>query len=131
MSDIPSDTDRRNELARERTEAAVHRTFLSEQRTYSAWIRTGLASTATGFAIAKLMAESNPDWLTKSLATVFILAGALMFLLAFSAYRDAIRRLEEKPKASVPMWVMALLSGVLAIAAVAGLYLVNFNTGSN
>ncbi|QDU80527.1 hypothetical protein Pla110_22580 [Polystyrenella longa] len=129
MNSSPSSSDLRNQLAEERTEAAIHRTFLSEQRTYSSWVRTGLASTATGFAIAKLMTEAEPFWLVRLLASIFVIAGALMFLLAFWAYRDAINKLQEGHSISIPQWVLAILSMTLFATACAGLYLIEVNPG--
>ena len=124
MNDSSDSGDHRDRLAEKRTESAVHRTLLAEQRTYSAWVRTGLASAATGFAIAKLMTEAQPGWLVRGLAVVFILVGAVMFLLAFWAYRDALGKLDAIPGGGVPVWVLGGLSVALFVAAAAGLLLV-------
>jgi putative membrane protein len=123
---VTNDTsdDRRDNLADKRTETAFHRTLLAEQRTYSAWVRTGLASTATGFAIAKLMTEAQPAWLVRWLAILFIVAGGCMFLLAFWAYRDALAKVNELPSGGIPLWILAILSTVLFVAAAMGLYLI-------
>jgi putative membrane protein len=114
----------RDAFSETRAESASHRTLLAEQRTYSAWVRTALASTATGFGIARLMAESGPAWLIRSLAALFVLAGASMFLLAFWAYRDAVSKVNEIPASGVPLWILAILTLILFIAAIIGLYLI-------
>lgn len=70
-----------NALAEKRTETAFHRTLLAELRTCSAWVRTGLASNATGFAIAKPMTEAEPAWLVRSLAILFIAAALGLYVI--------------------------------------------------
>ncbi len=115
---------RRDAFSETRTESAFHRTLLAEQRTYSAWVRTGLACSATGFGIARLLTEYEPAWLVRCLAILFMLAGACMFLLAFWAYRDALSKVEEVPSSGIPLWILAILSLALFIAAVMGLYLI-------
>jgi uncharacterized membrane protein YidH (DUF202 family) len=114
--------DRRDELAARRTEAAFHRTLLAEQRTYSERVRTRLALTATGFAIAKLMTETEPAWVVRALAIVFVLVGACMFWLAFWAYRGALAKIDDLPAGGIPLWTLGILSLALFIAAVTGLY---------
>ncbi len=123
MNETPS--DRRDAFSETRTESAFHRTLLAEQRTYSAWVRTGLASSATGFGMARLMAKTEPTWLVRCLAILFIVAGACMFLLAFWAYRDALSKVGEVPAGGVPLWMLAILSMALFTAAVMGLYLIS------
>lgn len=117
-------TERRDAFSETRTESAFHRTLLAEQRTYSAWVRTGLASSATGFGIARLMTETGPQWLVRLLAILFVLAGSCMFLLAFWAYRDALSKVTEVPPSGIPLWILAILSLTLFVAAALGLYLV-------
>lgn len=50
-------TNSKQELAKERTEAAHVRSLLAKERTFSAWLRTGLAMLATGFGIAQLLRD--------------------------------------------------------------------------
>lgn len=116
MNDTPS--DRRDAFSETRTESAFHRTLLAEQRTYSAWVRIGLASSATGFGIARLMAEAEPAWLVRCLAILFLTA---VFLLAFSAYRDALSKLRKVPTGGIPL---RMLGALKFIAAAMGPYLI-------
>lgn len=119
--------NRQQELAERRTETAFQRTLLAEERTYSAWIRTGLAATVTGFAIAKFMGETGPMWLVHAMATLFILSGAAMFVLAFWAYHRALRALlglQHVPSGRIPLWILVVLSAGMTVASAAGLFLV-------
>ena len=75
--------NKRDAFSETRAESAFHRTLLAEQRTYSAWVRTGLASCATGFGIARLMAEADPEWLVRCLA---MLSLALFTAAAIGIY---------------------------------------------
>ncbi len=122
MNDSPPDHS--DSLAVMQMESAIHRTLLAEQRTYSAWVRTGLTSSATGFAIAKLMTETEPAWLVRCLAILFLSTGACMFLLAFWAYRNALSKLSVGTAGGIPSWILAMMSLALLIAAVMGLYLI-------
>jgi putative membrane protein len=122
MNDVSP--NKRDAFSETRTESAFHRTLLAEQRTYSAWVRTGLASTATGFGIARLLTDAEPTWLVRFLTILFIVAGACMFLLAFWAYRDAVSKVTDLPTGGIPVWVLAILSLALFSAAGMGLYLI-------
>jgi putative membrane protein len=122
VNDVSS--DRRSTSSDKRTETAFRRTLLAEQRTYSAWVRTGLAASATGFGIARLMSDAEPAWLVRWLAILFVVAGACMFLLAFWAYYDALAKVEELPTGGIPMGMLAILSLALFTAAAMGLYLI-------
>lgn len=113
--------DVQQQLAEERTETAHRRTLLAEERTYSAWVRTGLASLATGFAIAKLMADSGPTWMIRSLGILFIAAGGVMFALAFWAYRRALRQMQEQVRGGIPIWLIATLTLAMLVGTAMGL----------
>lgn len=113
--------DIQQQLAKERTETAHRRTLLAEERTYSAWIRTGLASLATGFAIAKLMADSGPTWMIRSLGILFITAGGVMFALAFWAYRGALQQMQRPNQGGIPIWIVGILTFTMLVGAATGL----------
>lgn len=117
-------TDRKQQLAEERTETAYRRTFLAEERTYSAWVRTGLAAIATGFAIAKLMSEAGPSGLIRILGAAFITTGGVMFGLGFWAYWRELQRVPAEGPAGVPIWVLGSLSGVLVLGSAIALALI-------
>lgn len=112
------------QLAEQRTEKSYERTLLSEERTYSSWMRTGLAAVATGFAIAKLIGESQAALLFNILGTMFISAGALVFVLGFWAYRQALQELNGLKIRKIPLWLAGGLSAWLFVSAIFALLLV-------
>ncbi len=118
MSDITT------ELAERRTITAHERTLLAVERTLSAWLRTGLASAATGFALVKLMTDSEPRWLIQTLGAVFIAAGGLMIVLGTWSYRASLREIPDTPIRGAPSWIMQALGITLAAGAAAALMLV-------
>lgn len=116
--------DSKQELAEERTEAAHVRSLLAKERTFSAWLRTGLAMLATGFAIAQLLTDVSPQWLVPALSALFVVVGAAIFVIGYWSYRKTLRRLEEEGARGIPAWVMALVTAILMLGAVAGLFLI-------
>ena len=115
--------DRQQQLAEERTELAYHRTLLAEERTYSAWTRTGLASMASGFAIASLLGESGPPWLIRGVGVLFITTGGAMYAIGFWGYFKAVRKLRPKVVPGISAWIFALLSTALLVGAITALTL--------
>ena len=113
MTTTSSPSDRQLELAQLRTDEAVRRTLLAEQRTYSAWIRTGLAAAATGFAVFKLLGDEKTENVSRLVAVVLIVAGAVMFVVAFWAYRGALAKLNAGVSGGVPVWILGLISTAL------------------
>ena len=117
-----------NDLAKARTDLAEDRNIMAMERTFAGWIRTAFAAIGIGIAFHALFGELEPPWLARAVATVFILAGAM---LAIDAQRRACRTLErlhphvlESP--STPRFRL-LAYGVAtgALVLVAGLWLLN------
>jgi putative membrane protein len=109
------------QLAEERTETAHRRTVLADERTYSAWVRTGLACLATGFAIAKLMADSGPTWMIRLLGILFISVGGVMFVMAFWAYRRALTEMKQIAHVGLPIWIVSMITLALLVCSLMGL----------
>lgn len=119
-----SSADRQLRLAVERTDLARQRNRLAEQRTYSAWVRTGLAAVAGGFAIAKLIDPTEPNWATGLVGALFILTGATMFVLAYLSYRRSALLAPHPDSVGVPTWLLGLLTLILLVGSAISLALV-------
>lgn len=116
---MASDKERRQELASDRTDLAEDRTLLANERTYASWMRTGMASIAVALGFRALLRDFEPAWLTKSIASAFVLTGAAVI---WFAYRRACRiasRLESHEVRSLPISRMSWLSMTLVAAALA------------
>ncbi len=118
-----NDTQPKQALAQERTDWALERTLLATERTFGAWIRTGIAALVVGLAAARLLTIGEPRWLIQTLGTIFISTSVVIFLLAFRGYRSTARKLAAEGATGAPPLVIALVTGVLCLAAAVGLIL--------
>jgi len=115
-------------LAEERTHLAEDRNIMAMERTYAGWIRTSFAAIGIGLGFRALFGEFDPPWLARAIATLFILAGAI---LAWSAQHRACRTLQrlhshQMEAAAGPNF--RLLSFAVCIGAgllIAGLWILN------
>ena len=82
----------RTKLAEERTDWAEDRTVLANERTYAGWMRTGLASVGLGLGFQAIFRATDPTWVAKAVATMFILIGIFIF---WSAWRHSCKVLER------------------------------------
>src|ERR671932_2767725 len=92
-------TDRRNQLAADRT-------IFAAERTYAAWVRTGLAALASGVGAQKLLQNIIPDWSIRVVASILVLFSAFSFA---SAVWRQINPGPPPPKsdiAQIPPWVL-------------------------
>ncbi|MGJ3231870.1 MAG: DUF202 domain-containing protein [Oceanicaulis sp.] len=111
--------DNRVELAEDRTDYAEDRTLLATQRTYGAYMRTGLGAVAVALGVQALLREISPDWPGKAIATVFCAGAVMLFLGGLADFLRARRKLESRNIDLPPIWLPALLSAGLALAAAA------------
>ena len=116
--------DVKQDLAEERTNWAHERTRLAKERTFAAWVRTALASVGIGLVVVKLLPSVEPRWLVRTSGIVFVLSGAVIFLLGFRTYYGVLKKLEKAGFEGTPAWFMGALSAVLVLSSVLGLVLV-------
>lgn len=64
-----------NELAEERTEKAENRTELANERTFAGWARTAFASIGLGLGFQAIFKTTEPTWVAKAIASLFICLG--------------------------------------------------------
>lgn len=86
-------SEQRSEMAEERTSFAEDRTLLANERTYAGWAKTSFAAIGLGLGFQALFRREGPEWIPKSVATLFILLGILIIWLA---ERRAVRVLNER-----------------------------------
>jgi len=82
-----------NDLAEERTDYAEDRTLLANERTFAGWIRTGLGSIGVGVGFNALFPTIDPAWIAKAVATVFIVVGSIIVILAERRAARVMQRL--------------------------------------
>lgn len=123
-----SDSTERDDLAVERTHFAEDRTIMAMERTFAGWMRTAFAAIGIGLAFHVVFGAFEPPWLARAIATLFILAGATLAIVAERRACRAFKRLQphELGTPSRPMfrwlgWAIA----VGAVVLVAGLWVFN------
>lgn len=115
MSDQPD----KQSLAEVRTDWAEDRTLLANERTFGGWMRTGLAACGIGLGFHAIFGKTEPTWLAKSVATLFVLIALVIF---YTAHRSACRlheRLDGHAANPVERGNLGLLAGLFSIGAVA------------
>ena len=80
---------------------AVERTHMAAERTYFAVLRTGLAIAAAGTVVVAILGESWPEWLSITLAAVFIAVGYTMIIVTLNNYQKIVNRLQIERKLNV------------------------------
>ena len=89
------DTPSSRELAAERTDWAEDRTLLANERTFAGWMRTGLAAVGIGAGFQALFGKLEPAFLARGIATVFVLAGVFIFVVAARSANRVCARLHS------------------------------------
>ncbi|SFC84507.1 YidH family protein [Tropicimonas isoalkanivorans] len=107
----------KTELAEERTEWAEDRTVLANERTFAAWLHTSMAAIALAVGLKAVFAPTEPTWIAKSVASVFI---AVSIILSTAALRQAIRtnrRLHSFAAKPQPLVVFRVITAVMMAGA--------------
>ena len=93
-----------------------YRFSLANERTFLAWLRTTLALLAAGVAV-DVLDLGAPEAITRGLAAMLLVLGALCPVLAFLRWamaERAMRRAEPLPSLGV---AAAVVTGVILVAA--------------
>ncbi len=121
MSDKSSNdlAEERTGLAQDRTEWAEDRTVLANERTYAGWMRTGLASVGMGLAFNAIFRATEPTWLAKAVATIFVAIGIYIF---WGAWRHACKvkeRLNSHAASPLPSSRLGVITGCFVFGSAA------------
>ncbi len=107
----------KTELAEERTDWAEDRTVLASERTFSAWMRTAMASIALAVGLKAVFAATEPTWIAKGVATVFI---GVSITVSIAAMRQTLRtnqRLHSNAAKPQPLGVFRFITFVMIVGA--------------
>ncbi|WP_299613106.1 YidH family protein [uncultured Tateyamaria sp.] len=113
----------KNELAENRTDWAEDRTSLANERTFAGWMRTGMASVGVAIGLKAVFGATDPTWLAKSVATIFLAAALFMFWAARQQACASHSRLSERDaktqsSTNFTMIAIAMTSGTIATAVI-------------
>jgi len=106
-----------DKLSRENNEVARQRALLDSERTFSAWLRTGLAAVIAGLGVSFFMSSGTYSWLAPLVASILILTGSVIYVLAFWSYQEAYKQLRAEDFSRVPLWVLSLLVSILLVTS--------------
>ena len=118
--------DRRQDLAEDRTDLAEDRTALANERTFAGWARTAMAAIGIGLAFNALFKAMEPAWVPKAIATVFILLGLFLTVMAERRACAVAARLDThsvKDMSLMNVRLIAIAIGLGAACLVAGIWL--------
>ncbi len=108
----PQGTDRRNQLAADRT-------IFAAERTYAAWVRTGLAALASGVGAQKLLQDIIPDWSIRVVASILVLFSAFSFAAAVWREIDPGPPPPRADTRRIPPWILVGFNGFLVVVDIA------------
>ncbi|MEL1251641.1 YidH family protein [Aurantiacibacter gilvus] len=131
QDDPPEDCDKTTHWAETRTDLAEDRNIMAMERTFAGWIRTSFAAIGIGLGFRAVFGDFEPPWLARAIATVFILAGGWLALLAQHRAVKTYERLSTHKIAALGAPNFRLLAFCVAggsILLTAGLWLLNDGT---
>lgn len=108
-----------DELAKDRTDWAEDRTILANERTFAGWMRTGMASIALAVGLKAVFSASEPTWIAKATASIFICLAIYIFWAAQRSACQTLERLNESEAFAQPNNTMRILSLVFSVGAIA------------
>ena len=132
MSDS-DDAEPKQELAEERTDFAEDRTVLANERTFASWFRTGFAAVGIGLGFQALFLRMEPAWVPRSIATVFLVIGIILFI---SAERRACKVQERlsahqvQPERNRHLRLFAISASLAVAALIAAMWLLAIEPAS-
>lgn len=110
-----------HDLAQDRTKWAEDRTLLANERTFAGWMRTGLAAVGIGAGFQALFGKLDPAYLARAIATVFVLAGIFIFVMA-ARNANQVCAHAAKPLGGVRVNVIAALFSLASVALLVGIW---------
>ncbi len=83
-----------SDLAQDKTNWAEDRTVLANKRTFAGWMRTGMASLAIAIGLHAVFGVTEPTWVAKAVASIFVAVSLLIFWAAWRNAYKTISRLD-------------------------------------
>lgn len=122
------DRDKSTQWAEFRTDLAEDRNIMAMERTFAGWMRTAFAAIGIGLGFRALFGEWDPAWLPRLIATVFILGGGWLAIIAERRACKTLERLNthEFEAISTPNFkVMAYAIATGSVVLSVGLWILN------
>ena len=113
------DRDAKTKWAEDRTDWAEDRTLLANERTFAGWLRTGAACVAVALGLKAVFGETEPVWIAKGAATIFLVAAAATFVASAQQSYKAQARIKQHDTEAQPPRRMIALSALLVLGTLA------------
>ena len=98
---------------------AIERTHMAAERTFYSVLRTGLAIAGAGTVVVAILGESWPEWLSLTIAGVFVAVGYTMIIVTLNNYQKIVKRLKIEHNLNViSPRLMIFLTVILQLALV-------------
>lgn len=114
-----NDTMDKTDLAEERTDWAEDRTILATERTFAGWMRTGLGSVAVALGLQAVFRAIEPTWIAKGVASLFILTGIMIFVIALRNATTTLKRMHPHEADPLSRRKYVLVTSALCVASAA------------
>ncbi len=115
--------DQATSVGDKRTDWALERTRLAKERTFAAGIRTALSFIGFGIAVAKLLPDFHPAWVTQTIGILLIVGGGATALVGFRTTHDVITKLHEEG-VKEPRWFVTTATLLLLVTTILALLVV-------
>ena len=104
--------------AKTRTHWAEDRTILANERTFSSWMGMGLASVGIAIGLKAVFGATEPTWVAKLVASLFLLIAIAVYWLARNQACKTLKRLRERDAEAMPIRNFTLLASLMTFATV-------------
>ena len=108
----------KNQMAEDRTDWAEDRTVMANERTFAGWMRTGMSALAIAIGLSAVFKGTEPTWLAKLAAEVFILVALIIFEAARRASCKVQVRLDAHAATPQSSRAMSLIAGIMMAGTV-------------
>ena len=113
---MADDDASRQDLAADRTDLAEDRTSMANERTFAGWVRTAMASVGIGLAFNALFQSMEPVWLPKVIATVFMVLGVFLVMMAERRACATAARLNTHAVKDLPHMNLRIAAWAISLA---------------
>lgn len=112
------DDQESNEFARERTKLAEDRTVLANERSFNSWIGTSLGSLGLAVGLQAVFGETEPTWIAKVTATIFVMIGILLSIIGYRKSVATDKKLKSYNASGTQHYQLLIISTSMCVGAV-------------
>lgn len=111
--------DDHSKTSEPRTRWAEDRTILANERTFVSWNGAGLGAIGVAIGLQAVFGETDPTWMAKAVATLFLLTALVVFWSAWTQARKTLKRLDHHDAEARSPNGFTRLTAMLTVATLA------------